>query len=322
MPGRAGSPQLASQAPSGQLPPQPVTARVLPSPYADSSLQDMAVQVEAAGTRVPGQAQTAPEADPDDGLPTLQEQQQAAAAGGGAQQAPPASQQRQQGASSPQAVPPPPAAAAAAGGAGQAGASPGGSEQSCAASAASAGPAGVEQSTALPTASPPPRKAYKDVLASPIASPFQALAGISAKNLQPQVVASMQVAAAGPPDLQAEAHGSSSSGTRLPPECSAGGPCSTSNGLSDTVGRQVVQESKLETESKLIGAAACTGMRPTACTRSSGLPEGAHVQPGHFASRDFLGGLNNQPVLQRSTHPNKMYREHCILCMQAHCRGA
>ena len=149
----------------------------------------MAVQVEAAGTRVPGQAQTAPEADPDDGLPTLQEQQQAAAAGGGGQQAPPASQQRQQGASSPQAMPPPPAAAAAAGGAGQAGASPGGSEQSGAPSAASAGPAGGEQSSAQPTASPPPRKAYKDVLASPIASPFQALAGISAKNLQPQVAA-------------------------------------------------------------------------------------------------------------------------------------
>ena len=263
---------MALQAPSGQAPPQPVTVRVLPSPYAASSLQDMAVQVEAAES--PGQAQTAPEAEPpDDGLPTRQEQAQAGAAGAAPQQAPPAGQQRQQRASSPQAVPAPPAAAAAAGGA----------EQPGAAVAASAGPAGGEQATAQLTASPPPRKAYKDVLASPIASPFQALAGISAKNLQPQVVASMQVAGAGPPDLQAEAHGSSSSGTRLPPECSAGGPCSTSNGLLDPVDRQVIQDSKSKSKSMsktVRRAAACTGMQPTACTCISGLAGGACVAPG------------------------------------------
>ncbi len=194
----------------------------------------MAVQEEAAGSA--GQAQTAPEAEPpDDKLPTREEQQHAGAAAAPPQQPPPASQQQQQRGSNPQTVPAPPAAAAAPGGAGQSEASPGSAEQSGAAVAASAGPAGGEQSTAQHTASPPPRKAYKDVLASPIASPFQALASISAKNLQPQVVASMQVAAAGPPDLQAEAHGSSSSGTRLPPECSTGGACSTSTGLVDPI---------------------------------------------------------------------------------------
>lgn len=249
VPGRAGSPQLVSQALIGQPPPQPLPARVLPSPYADSSLQDMAVQEEATGSA--GQAQTAPEAEPpDDKLPTRAEQQHAGAAAAPPQQPPPASQQQQQRGSTPQTVPAPPAAAAAPGGAGQSEASPGSAEQLGAAVAASAGPAGGEQSTAQHTASPPPRKAYKDVLASPIASPFQALASISAKNLQPQVVASMQVAAAGPPDLQAEAHGSSSSGTRLPPECSTGGACSTSTGLVDPIDRQALQASKSRTKSK------------------------------------------------------------------------